>query len=197
MNKTLEFVVNKYLLDLNQPSPIYTNRSREWEFPRLFKELGFTVGAEVGVAEGVFSEILLKGVPNLRLFEIDAWKEYDGYEDYKEKRLLQKYINARERLAPYNAHFVRDFSMNAVKRFADESLDFVYIDAAHDYNHVWEDIREWSKKVKTGGIVAGHDYVGGGKTGVKNAVDEWTTNQQIHPLIVFKKDATKSWLYVK
>jgi hypothetical protein len=197
MNKTLEFMVNRYLINLNQSSPVYTNRSREWEFPRLFKALGFTVGAEIGVAEGCFSEMLLKGVPNLRLFEIDAWKEYEGYEDYHEKRLLQEYVNARERLAPYNAHFVRDFSMNAVKRFKDESLDFVYIDAAHDYNHAWEDVREWSKKVKRGGIVFGHDYDIRKKYGVLEAVNEWVLQQKIHPLIIFKKNSVKSWLYVK
>lgn len=48
--------------------------------------------------------------------------------------------------------------MDAVKDFADESLDFVYIDGNHNLKYVVEDICEWSKKVKNGGIISGHDY---------------------------------------
>jgi hypothetical protein len=48
--------------------------------------------------------------------------------------------------------------MEAVKDFEDESLDFVYIDGHHGFKWVTEDIFEWSKKVRKGGIVSGHDY---------------------------------------
>jgi hypothetical protein len=36
-------------------------------------------------------------------------------------------------------------------------LDFVFIDAAHDYNSVAEDIRMWHSKVNPGGFLIGHD----------------------------------------
>jgi hypothetical protein len=62
-------------------------------------------------------------------------------------------------------------SVNAVKLFEDNYFDFVYIDAAHDYESVKADIREWLPKVKPGGYICGHDY-GGEYTGVKKAVDE-------------------------
>ena len=37
-------------------------------------------------------------------------------------------------------------------------MDFVYIDAAHDYNSVSNYVRVWTSKVRKGGIIAGHDY---------------------------------------
>jgi len=65
--------------------------------------------------------------------------------------------------------------MDAVGDVADESLDFVFIDADHKYVSVCDDIREWSKKVRIGGIVSGHDYykTRGENLGVINAVDEY------------------------
>jgi len=53
----------------------------------------------------------------------------------------------------------------------EKSLDFVFLDAAHDYENVKNDIKMWRNKVKEGGILAGHDYV---KVwaGVMKAVDE-------------------------
>ena len=48
--------------------------------------------------------------------------------------------------------------MDAVEDFEDNSLDFVFIDGAHDFKNVAMDICEWAKKVRPGGIVYGHDY---------------------------------------
>lgn len=62
-------------------------------------------------------------------------------------------------------------SVNASKMFEDGSVDFVFIDASHEYADVKEDILAWMPKVKKGGVIAGHDYADKG-TGVKRAVDE-------------------------
>ena len=63
-------------------------------------------------------------------------------------------------------------------------MDFVYIDARHDYESVLEDLNAWFHKVKPGGILAGHDYADGmlpqGDFGVKSAVDEFFAEQR-HP----------------
>ena len=49
--------------------------------------------------------------------------------------------------------------MDAVKDFENESIDFVYIDGNHGFKFITEDIYEWSKKVRKGGIISGHDYI--------------------------------------
>lgn len=49
-------------------------------------------------------------------------------------------------------------SAPAASLFRDNSLDFVFIDAAHDYDNVIADINAWLPKVKSGGILSGDDY---------------------------------------
>ena len=46
----------------------------------------------------------------------------------------------------------------SAKQFPDKSLDFVFIDADHRYTSVKKDITAWLPKVKSGGIISGHDY---------------------------------------
>jgi hypothetical protein len=41
----------------------------------------------------------------------------------------------------------------------DASLDYVYVDARHDYCGVKEDLEAWWPKLRRGGILAGHDYL--------------------------------------
>jgi hypothetical protein len=128
----------------------------------LFAELGFTVGAEIGVHLGGFSESLLKANPKLHLYCIDP---YQDYPDFQEKHIAknQEDMNvnfeaAKKRLAPYNATFIRKMSMDAVNDFKDNSLDFVYIDGHHGLSYVINDLEWWGRKVKPEGIISGHDY---------------------------------------
>jgi hypothetical protein len=41
----------------------------------------------------------------------------------------------------------------------DESCDFIFLDAHLTYNQIYSDLEKWIPKVKTGGIVSGHDYM--------------------------------------
>jgi predicted O-methyltransferase YrrM len=124
-----------------------------------FATLGFTIGAEIGVFDGYFSEHLCKTIPNLKLYSVDAWQVYAGYRDHRfENSMRNAEGRARNRLAKYDVEIIKEFSMDAVKHFADESLDFVYIDGNHEYKFVKEDIEAWAQKVRPGGIVAGDDY---------------------------------------
>ena len=49
-------------------------------------------------------------------------------------------------------------SLEASEDFNDGYLDFCYIDASHLYEETKKDIKEWYKKVKDEGILAGHDF---------------------------------------
>jgi hypothetical protein len=136
------------------------------ELAKHFAALEFTSGAEIGVCHGRYSEILCRTNPKLKLLAVDDWRRNITHESYE---------NAIERLRELNVTIDRRSSMNAVGDVADESLDFVFIDADHKYTSVCDDIREWSKKVRIGGIVSGHDYyiTRGQNMGVINAVDEY------------------------
>lgn len=128
------------------------------DLPDFFVKMGFKKGAEIGVYKGDFSEIIAKS--GLKLYSIDPWKIYKDFNNPRgQKRLDEQYQGAKERLSRYkNVEIIRKTSMEAVEDFEDESLDFVYIDANHDFRYIAEDLAEWTKKVKKGGIVSGHDY---------------------------------------
>lgn len=49
-------------------------------------------------------------------------------------------------------------SVEAATQFEDNSIDFVYIDAGHNYEAVKSDIQTWLPKVKHGSYIAGDDY---------------------------------------
>jgi hypothetical protein len=53
---------------------------------------------------------------------------------------------------------IRCDSTEAANRYADASLDFVFIDADHEPGSVYSDLKAWWPKVKRGGVLAGHDY---------------------------------------
>lgn len=60
-------------------------------------------------------------------------------------------------------------SVAATSHFKDGECSFVYIDAAHDFDSVLNDILAWLPKMRPGGMIAGHDYQ---DAGVRRAVYE-------------------------
>lgn len=70
---------------------------------------------------------------------------------------------------------INDVSQDAANLFDDRSLDFVYIDAGHNYENVSIDIRAWTPKVKRQSFIAGDDY---NLPGVKKAVTEILPNHE-------------------
>lgn len=65
---------------------------------------------------------------------------------------------------------VKGLSWEMANNFEDNSIDFVFVDAGHEYESVVKDINAWLPKIKKGGIISGHDYFN--PCGVKQAVDE-------------------------
>jgi hypothetical protein len=183
---SLEFIKHKFNLNLNQRRmPIEIPNIGRNGMAILFNELGFKIGVEVGVETGKFSEVLCKSIPGVKLYSVDAWKAYRGYRDHvNQKKLDGFYETTKKRLAPYDCELIRKFSMDAVKDFKDNSLDFVYIDGNHNFQNCTNDIAEWSKKVRYGGIIAGHDYakfVNSKELHVPQVVNGWTDAYQIRP----------------
>jgi hypothetical protein len=177
----------------------------------LFAELGFTMGAEIGVEQGVYSEILCRANPKLKLYSIDAWKAYRGYRDHtRQEKLDMFYKITQARLSGFNYELIRKFSMDAVKDFKDNSLDFVYIDGNHDFLNVTNDIYHWSKKVRPGGIISGHDFVKRrdemAHVHVRMVLNGYTDAYKIRPWFVLGREAvvegeirdgSRSWMWVK
>ena len=178
-NKSLRSIRGGYTL------PIPLKRDRTSLGP-LFVKLGFKRGAEIGVYKGEFSKVLCDAISGLELYCIDC---------YERPRYARREKLAHTTLLPYNATFIKKFSMDALADFADGSLDFVYIDAAHDFDNACMDIICWSKKVKPNGIVACHDYYYFTNSGVVKAVDAYTHCHHIDPWYVTTEvTATAFWV---
>lgn len=125
-----------------------------------FKKL-INKGVEVGSFKGEFARTILEKWQGT-LYMVDAWYELEDYNDMSNIGLNQDaYLEAMRSINEFRdrAYMLRCLSKQAVDLFPDESLDFVYIDANHEYSYVVEDIKLWYPKVKKGGIVAGHDYL--------------------------------------
>jgi len=146
------------------------------------REIKNPVGVEVGVFKADLSTKLLSR-SDLKLYMVDSWCSHVG--EYSETdfhgRLSQKeqddfYEVTKQRVSPFGerAVVIKSGSVEAAEQFEDESLDFVFLDADHNYSGVKADIEAWMPKVKPGGILSGHDYNHPEfpEWGVKRAVDE-------------------------
>lgn len=159
-------------------------------------------GAEIGVERAVFSKAICQKGKVKKLYAIDCWQTFKGYREHVSQKRLDGFFRiTRKLLKPYDVELIRKFSLDAVNDFMDDSLDFVYIDANHNYKEVLQDLEAWSKKVKKGGIVSGHDYVDQKKRSshysVVLAVNDFVKKHNIEKLTVYAKDSSPSWCYIK
>ena len=205
---TLVYIAQKYGIDVQQKHlPVEIPTIGRDHLAELFCELGFRMGAEIGVDQAKYTEVLCKCNPNAIIYGIDPWAAYHGYRDHLNQHDMDDLFSiSQDRMSHYaNCVLVREFSRDAVLRFADNALDFVYIDANHEFEFVVNDIIWWSKRVRRGGIVAGHDY-----RRVKNdypmhvvyAVQAYTAAYGIRPWFTLGyniggKDRSRTWLWVK
>ena len=181
------------------------------DLPQFFVEMGFKVGAEIGVFRGEFSEKLT--MTGLSLYAIDPWRAYKGSGDsHSQDKLDLMYEQTKQLLASYSkCKVIRKTSMEAVEDFEDESLDFVYIDGNHGFRYIAEDLAEWTKKVRIGGIISGHDYffrlpkkstrwdVGFVLDAYIKAyrIKNWFVLGRKHAAEGEKRDKWRSWMFIK
>ena len=200
---TLDYILDKYTLDRDaRPPLIIHSQDQRLEVAKLFNELQFMTGVEVGVERGYYTEILARENPRAHIIGIDPWAAYREYRDHiSQEKMDRFYFDAVKLLEPFNnVELRRAYSMDAVKDFKNGELDFVYIDGNHHFKYIAQDIVEWSKKVRRGGIVSGHDFKrmrGSYKIHVKDVVQAYMYAHAIRPWFVMSGDKSPSWFYVK
>lgn len=141
---------------------------------------------EVGVHEGDFSARILEACRPEKLYLVDPWMVFTDeiYEpSWYGTRVAQSEMDRRHRdvearfsaeIARGEVEVMRAKSRDVVGTFADESLDFVYLDGDHSYEGTRFDTRAFAPKVKKGGFLVGDDYAldGWWKDGVVRAFHE-------------------------
>lgn len=172
--------------------PVYLRRGTRDTLAEVFSIMGFTKGVEVGTRKGLFAKVLCAANPKLHLYCVDPWLAYASVPQETQDVL---YDIAKKTLEGCNVTLVRKFSMDALPDFLDESLDFVFIDGNHTFDYCCSDIIFWSRKVKTGGVVAVHDYMPGTWAGVMQSVNAYTTCHDIRPWYTTReRESTAFWL---
>jgi hypothetical protein len=175
--------------------------SRERELLAFWREAGYKHIVEIGVERGQYSKQILKVIPSSEWHGVDPWKAYRGYREHVTQAKLDAfYAETVARLEPFGSHRVRPMRMDSVtaERYLDNgSIDVVYIDGNHTLPFVIQDLQAWVPKVRSGGMVCGHDY-GRRRVGhVKEAVQAWTAAYDIKPWFLFTGDRSWSWGFVK
>jgi len=117
------------------------------------------VGVEIGCRAGVNAVQIIRRLPVSKVFLIDPFVPYydraaytDGQQEFFRKQFIRN-------LGPYQDrfHFVQDYSFNVTHVIPDD-LDFCYIDGGHHYDEVMKDISLYYPKIRSGGVIGGHDW---------------------------------------
>lgn len=133
------------------------------------------VGAFLGESTFYMAEKIKKSGKKVKFYVIDVW-DADFLTSAEERDLIQgKYFFTTfiENLLPLMEFIypIRLPSLVAANIFGNGVIDFVFIDASHQYEDVKSDIEAWMPKVRNQekGIIAGHDI---DFIGVRKAVSE-------------------------
>ena len=143
---------------------------------------GPLIGVEIGTYKAINAKSLLKTLKPQRLYLVDPYTFYDK-NDSSSFGLKKVETQAKKLLIHHkNAIFIKETSEKAVSLIPN-NLDFVYIDGNHNYEFVKKDIVLYYKKLRKGGILAGHDF-DYTFPGVIKAVSEFCVRNKINFLVL-------------
>jgi predicted O-methyltransferase YrrM len=146
------------------------------EFIKKKAGTGNLKAVELGVMAGRNSQDIFNVLNGdiSRLYLIDSWKL--SYRPEMHDRLVD--TAKRFENNPY-VTIIKQDSTNCLELFNDNSLDYVYIDDAHNYAHVLSEIKSWYLKVKKGGMLSGHDINHNAPERVLKAVQDFCVDNKI------------------
>lgn len=126
------------------------------------------VWAEVGVAQGYFSDRILRTCKPSKLYMVEYEAEYV-------KNLEKRFATE---ISAEKVQILQGDSCEMLATLADGELDYVFLDATHDYEHPARELALCKDKVKESGMIMGHDYTRfsmweAGQYGVVEAVNEF------------------------
>lgn len=152
--------------------------------------------AEIGVREGQNAIAMLKFMHTEMLYLVDSYEEYLSNEQDNSTKEEQDiwYRNMFFYVAPYlnNITLVSKPSSFASLLFPDGFFDYVYIDANHREESVYEDIGLWFPKVSEVGVLGGHDIDDPLFPGVRLAVERFCSDNKL-TFVALKND----WIITK
>lgn len=163
----------------------YSNIHGHFNFEFLYEEvinrfqsgsIFVEIGAYLGKSTCFLAEKIISSGKDIKFNVIDNWVGHPSDIGLTEeiKKLGDIYAIFLDNMIKAGVidklNIIRGDSSESAVMFQNSSVDFVFIDAAHDYVSVQKDINAWLPKMKPNSILAGHDY-GNSETQVKKAVD--------------------------
>jgi len=155
---------------------LYQSVVKKFPTGSLFVE----VGSWKGQSSSFMAVEIINSKKSIDFFCVDTWEGSEEHDENQTENLFEKFLKNIEPVSHYIKP-LRMTSLQASKLFKDQSIDFCFIDAAHDYENVKKDILAWLPKIKTNGTIGGHDYHVDGAywPGVLKAVQECIPQNQI------------------
>jgi predicted O-methyltransferase YrrM len=138
-------------------------------------EIGSWMGlSAITMANALYARRNMDG----RIYCVDTWlgsAEHQDFDFIRRDEMYQRFLsNLRTARADLVAEPVRAPSLEAAERFADGSIDILFIDGDHSYEACLDDMLHWIAKVRPGGLVIGHDCYEEPDNGVFRATRKFT-----------------------
>ena len=138
------------------------------------------IGAWKGMSTAYLTVEAINSGKNIKIDVVDLWTgEENNPEAFTSDPEFMAYNKNifelfKKNLSPVIGKInpIQMSSVKASKLYANNSLDFVFIDANHEYEDVKKDIESWLPKIKSGGYIGGHDYNANSFPGVIKAVND-------------------------
>jgi hypothetical protein len=203
----------QYVIDRKLPNRL--------DISSLLNEFNFKTMIEIGVKDAGYAyELLQKWSGFEHYYGIDPYEKQNNYNDIANRDQSvqdRDYLKVRDMLitkfGKEKIAMVRNYSTSVVGLFKKGSIDFIYVDARHDYCGVTEDINAYYPILRCGGLFAGHDYefksptpdldwdlCGNGSRiegSVKRAVLEFAERNAIPFIHTTQEEYYKSWYFFK
>lgn len=170
--------------------PYDAARGKRHMLPKIWQEADMPNGVEVGTFRGDFAKLIIDSYPEVHLACVDPYVEFGGKSQADQDRY---FLEASQKLLT-KAVMNRVPSLTAVHCYNDGQLDWVWIDGDHSFDAAVQDIIQWSKKVRSGGMICIHDY-DTYQTGVVDAVNGYTRAHGIKDWYVTREyPSTAIWI---
>jgi hypothetical protein len=120
--------------------------------PKLIVELG----SHNGVSYSAFCNAVVKSGLQTRCYAVDTWQG-DAHAGYYSDNVYLDLLDFNKRNFSSFSVLLRSYFDDALKSFADGSIDILHIDGLHTYEAVKHDFLSWRPKLSDEAIVLFHD----------------------------------------
>lgn len=113
------------------------------------------VGCYVGGMTIYMCDLVSYSKKNINFYVVDS---------FAEKQYLDNDVPMYDRFYKNTEAYTNKFqlykkdSLECSTEFKDNSIQFLFLDTAHDSKYVKKELDVWIPKMKKGGVIAGHDY---------------------------------------